>query len=73
MVNGYLKKFKGCNRLSEFYKKAHKNSIFRATLPLLISFENNEINVLSNESSDIIELLNSIKKNLYLNQEYQKL
>lgn len=58
----FEKKFKGCNRLSEFYKKAHKNSIFRATLPLLISFENNEINVLSNESSDIIQLLNSIKK-----------
>ena len=58
----FEKKFKECNRLHEFYKKANKNSIFRATLPLLISFENNEINVLSNESSDIIQLLNSIKK-----------
>ncbi len=56
------KKLKGCNRLSEFYKKIHNNNLFRATLPLLISFENDEINLLSNESSQIIELLNAIKK-----------
>ena len=59
MVNGYLKKnLKDAIDFLNFIKKAHKNSIFRATLPLLISFENNEINVLSNESSDIIQLLN---------------
>ena len=58
----FKKKLKGCNRLSEFYKKANTNKLFRATLPLLISCENDEINVLSNESSQIIKLLNSIKK-----------
>ena len=58
----FEKKLKGCNRLSEFYKKANKNKLFRATLPILICLENDEINVLSNESSQIIRLLNSIKK-----------
>jgi len=52
---------KGCIRLSDLYKKANKIRIFRATLPLLISCVRDEINVLSNESSQIIRLLNSIK------------
>ena len=54
-------KLKGCMRLSELYKKANKMIIFRATLPLLVSFEKDEVNILSNESSHIIRLLNSIK------------
>ena len=57
----FNEEFFGCKRLFEFYKKVNRNRIFRATLPLLISFENDEINILSNESSQIIELLNSIK------------
>ncbi len=48
-------------RLSDLYKKANKKTIFRATLPLLISFVKDEVNILSNESSQIIRLLNSIK------------
>ena len=48
-------------RLSDLYKKANKKIIFRATLPLLISFVKDEVNILSNESSQIIRLLNSIK------------
>ncbi len=58
----FEKKFKGCNSLSELYRKANKKSIFRPTLPLLIRYEHNEINLLSNESSQIIEMLNSINK-----------
>jgi len=54
-------KIKGCIRLSDLYKKANKKIIFRATLPLLISFVKDEVNILSNESSQIIRLLNSIK------------
>ena len=54
-------KIKGCMRLSDLYKKANKKTIFRATLPLLISFVKDEVNILSNESSQIIRLLNSIK------------
>jgi len=55
-------KFKGYQRLSEVYIKAHKQKLFRATLPLLINFENNKINILSNESSQIIRLMNSIRQ-----------
>ena len=53
--------FNGYTRLSDLYKKANKKIIFRATLPLLTSFVKNEIRILSNESSQIIRLLNSIK------------
>ena len=54
-------KTKGCIRLSDLYKKANEKKIFRATLPLLISFAKDEVNILSNESSQILKLLNSIK------------
>jgi len=54
-------KTKGCIRLSDLYKKANKKIFFRATLPLLISFAKDEVNIVSNESSQIIRLLNSIK------------
>ena len=56
----FNKKIKGCMRLSDLYKKAKKTIIFRATLPLLISFVKDELKILSNESSQIIRLLNSI-------------
>ena len=54
-------KIKGYKRLTDLYKKANKKRIFRATLPLLISCEEDEVNFLSNESSQIIRILNSIK------------
>ena len=57
----FHKNLKGCKRLSELYKKANKKIIFRATLPLLINFEKDKAKILSNESSQIIKLLNSIK------------
>ena len=59
----------GCIRLSDLYKKANKKIIFRATLPLLICFVKDEVNILSNESSQIIRLLNSIK----IESKYQAL
>ncbi|ABB49285.1 glutathione S-transferase [Prochlorococcus marinus str. MIT 9312] len=57
----FNKNFKGCTRLSDLYKKANKKIIFRATLPLLISFVKDKVNIISNESSQIIRLLNSIE------------
>jgi len=57
----FNKNLKGCIRLSDLYKKANKKIIFRATLPLLISFVKDKVNILSNESSQIIRLLNSIE------------
>ena len=65
----FNKNLKGCTRLSELYKKADKKIIFRATLPLLISFVKDEVNFISNESSQIIKLLNSIK----IESKYQTL
>jgi len=55
------KKFKGFGTLHQLYKKAQKKfNIFRPTLPLLLNYQNNKVNILSNESSDIVRLLNSI-------------
>ena len=57
----FNKSLKGCFRLSDIYKKANKKNFFRATLPLLISCVKHEVRIISNESSEIIRLLNSIK------------
>jgi len=57
----FNKNLKGFIRLSELYKKAYKKKFFRATLPLLFSFAKDEVKILSNESSQIVKILNSIK------------
>ena len=57
----FNKKFEGCETLHQLYKKAKKHNLFRATLPLLLNFQNDQINILSNESSEIVKFLNSIK------------
>ncbi len=54
-------KFEGYETLHQFYKKAKKNNFIRSTLPLLFNFQNNQINILSNESFEIVRLLNSIE------------
>ena len=60
----FNKNLKGCRRLSELYKKANEKKFFRATLPLLITYKKNDVKILSNESSQIIRILNSIKGEL---------
>ncbi len=57
----FKEKFEGCKTLNQFYKKGSKVNIFRSTLPLLFNFQNDQINILSNESSQIVNLLGSIK------------
>ena len=57
----FNEKFEGCKTLHQFYKKAQKHNLFRSTLPLLFNFQNDQINILSNESSEIVKFLNSIK------------
>jgi len=57
----FNEKLQGCENLYQFYKKAKMNNLFRSTLPLLFNLQNNQINILSNESSEIVRLLNSIK------------
>ena len=57
----FNEKFEGCETLHQFYKKAQKHNLFRSTLPLLFNLQNDQINILSNESSEIVKFLNSIK------------
>ncbi|MDC3159558.1 glutathione S-transferase family protein [Prochlorococcus sp. AH-716-G10] len=57
----FNEKFEGCDTLHQFYKKAQKHNLFRSTLPLLFNFQNDQIKILSNESSEIVKFLNSIK------------
>ena len=57
----FNKKFEECKTLHQFYKKAKKNNPFRSTLPLFFNFQNNKLNILSSESSEIVRLLNSIE------------
>ncbi|MDC3072674.1 glutathione S-transferase family protein [Prochlorococcus sp. AH-716-O10] len=58
----FNEKFEGCNTLHQFYKKAQKHNLFRSTLPLLFNFQNDQVNILSNESSEIVKFLNLIKE-----------
>ncbi|MDC3232291.1 glutathione binding-like protein [Prochlorococcus sp. AH-716-A09] len=58
----FNKKFEGCETLHQFYKKAQKHNLYRSTLPLLLNYKNDQINILSNESSEIVKFLNSIKE-----------
>jgi putative glutathione S-transferase len=57
----FNEKFEGCDTLHQFYKKAQKQNLFRSTLPLLFNLQNDQIKILSNESSEIVKFLNSIK------------
>ena len=56
----FSEKFEGCKTLHQFYKKAQKRNLFRSTLPLFFNFQKDQINILSNESSEIVRLMNSI-------------
>ena len=57
----FIEKFRGCKTLNQFYKKGNQHNIFRPTLPLLFNIQNDQINILSNESSQIVNILGSIK------------
>ena len=52
--------FFGMKTLSEIYAKSNLNKNIRPTLPILFRFENKEIKPISNESSEIIRILNKI-------------
>ena len=58
----FNEKFQGCKSLHEFYKKAQKKNNFRSTLPLLFQIEDDQINILSSESSQIVKIMNSIER-----------
>ncbi len=52
--------FFGMKTLNEVYSKSKLNIISRPTLPLLICFKNQKIEPISNESSEIVRILNKI-------------
>ena len=52
--------FIGNKTLTDLYKKSTKGKFLRATVPLLLKINKRKIEVISNESSNIIELLNMI-------------
>jgi len=51
--------FYNCKSLEELYTKCGQTKILRATLPVLINYEEQEIKLISNESRDILGILNS--------------
>ncbi len=55
----FAKDFYNCKNLKEVYAKCKYPKIFRATVPLLINYENRGIKLISNESIDILKILNS--------------
>ena len=57
----FEKNFFGMKTLSEIYSKSNPNLKSRPTLPILIKFENEKIETISNESSSIIRILNKIE------------
>ena len=61
----FYEKFQGCKTLNQFYKKVSQDNVFRSTLPVIFNFKNDQVNILSNESSQIVRLLNSINRVSY--------
>ena len=59
----FQKDFYDCKNLKEVYKKSNQPMIFRATVPVLINYEDQEMKLISNESRDILKILNSSKFN----------
>ncbi len=57
----FKKHFFGMKTLSEVYSKSNQDLKSRPTLPMLIKFENEKIETISNESSSIIRILNNIE------------
>ena len=56
----FEKEFFGMKTLSEIYSKSNLNINLRPTLPILIRFRNKTIETISNESSEIIKILNKL-------------
>ena len=50
--------FYGIKSLTDLYTKTNKKKVLRATLPVLIKASHKKLEIISNESSEIIEILN---------------
>ena len=51
--------FYNCKNLKEVYEKCDQPKIFRATVPVFINYEERQMKLISNESRDILKILNS--------------
>jgi len=60
----FKKDFYNCKNLKEVYSKCDQSKIFRATVPIFINYEDREMKLISNESRDILKILNSNTFNL---------
>ena len=68
----FQKDFYNCKNLKEVYAKCDQTNIFRATVPVFINYENREMQLISNESRDILNILNSSTFNTYSNSDLIK-
>ena len=66
------KDFYNCKNLQEVYTKCNYTNIYRATLPALININDLEIKLISNESRDILKILNSSTFNSSLESDLVK-
>jgi len=55
----FNKDFYNFNNLKEVYAKCNQTKIFRATVPVFIIYKDQEMKLISNESRDILNILNS--------------
>tara|TARA_B100000963_G_scaffold27344_1_gene20369 strand:- start:58 stop:1011 length:954 start_codon:yes stop_codon:yes gene_type:complete len=54
----FKKDFYNCKNLKGVYIKCEQSKIFRATVPVFISYKDRKMNLISNESKDILKILN---------------
>ena len=61
----FKKNFYNCKNLNEVYRRCGRRNIFRATVPVFINYDEPKMQLISNESRDILEILNSTDFNSY--------
>ena len=59
----FKKDFYKCKNLQEVYAKCNQTNMFRATVPAFININGQEMKLISNESRDILKILNSSSLN----------
>ena len=55
----FEKDFYDCNNLKKLYAKCDQSKIFRPTVPVFINYKDRRMQLISNESRDILNILNS--------------
>ena len=55
----FKKDFYNCKNLKEVYIKCNQPNVFRATVPLFVNYKDQNVKLISNESRNILKILNS--------------